>query len=216
MRFYYFSSQLSINELQMLSPVSPSPETAQLTLLRCKDSAALVLKHVVDDMAPSGYIPYTQDGIAFATAYAGVWLYKSEFNNQLLAQHLSRFEPAIVLETTGLFRALVEACETESRNPKDIPSCFARFFSHLVRNSAPAGSSSDQISESTSGLASNTMNLMFPEFQFSTTDYSAYVPAELTPPLDGMDAHRVNVTNGLDDWWKNYTYLGSLSGYMGR
>ncbi|KAG8779077.1 hypothetical protein FRC12_024653 [Ceratobasidium sp. 428] len=215
MRFYYLSSQLSINELRMLSPVSPSPETAQLTLFRCQDSAVLVLKHVVDDMAPSGYTPHTQDGIAFATAYAGVWLYKSEFNNQLLAQHLSRFEPTIVLETTGLFRALVEACETRGRNSKDIPSYFARFFSHLVRNSAPAGSS-DQISEFTSGLASHTMNSMFPEFQFSTTDHSAYVPAELMPPLDGMDTHRVNVTNGLDDWRKNYTYFGSLSGYMGR
>ena len=30
----------------------------------------------MDDMAPSGYVPYTQDGIAFATAYSGVWLYK--------------------------------------------------------------------------------------------------------------------------------------------
>ncbi|KAG8724371.1 hypothetical protein FRC09_019479 [Ceratobasidium sp. 395] len=206
MRFYYFSSQLSINELQMLSLVSPSPETAQITLLQCKDSAALVLKHVVDDMAPSGYIPYTQDGIAFATAYAGVWLYK----------HLSRFEPAVVLEIAGLFRAVVEACDAQSRSPKDIPSYFARFFSHLVRNSEPAGSPSHQISESASGLASNAVNAMFPEFQFSTTDYSTYVPPELMPPLDGMDAHWVNVMNGLDDWWKNYTYLGSLSGYMGQ
>lgn len=60
----------------MLSLVSPPSETAQMALLQCKDSAMLVLRHVVDDMAPSGYVPYTQDGIAFATAYAGVWLYK--------------------------------------------------------------------------------------------------------------------------------------------
>lgn len=76
MRFYYFSAQLSINELHMLSLVSPSLETAQVALLQCKDSAVLVLQHVIEDMAPSGFIPYTQDGIAFATAYAGVWLYK--------------------------------------------------------------------------------------------------------------------------------------------
>lgn len=67
------------------------------------------------------------------------------------------------------------------------------------------------------------------------TDYQTYVPPELMPPIEGMDAHwyvllphlahfqlndlnasRMNVMSGLDDWWKNYTYLGSLSGYMAQ
>ncbi|QRW09698.1 Fungal Zn(2)-Cys(6) binuclear cluster domain [Ceratobasidium sp. AG-Ba] len=206
MRFYYFSTQLSINELQMLALHSPTPDAAHVALMQCKDSATLVLKHVVEDMAPSGYIPYTQDGIAFATAYAGVWLYK----------HLSRFESVMASEIIGLFRLVMEACNAQSQNPKDIPSYFAKFFSHLVRNSELAGSPSHQVTDNPSGMAQNATNAMFPDFQFSTTDYSAYVPPELMPPLDGMDAHWVNVMNGLDDWWKNYTYLGSLSGYTGQ
>lgn len=93
MRFYYFSSQLSINELSMLAiPALSASHTIedsarlQSALTACKDSAVLVLRHVVDDMAPRGYIPYTQDGIAFATAYAGVWLYK-------VRPSRSRFQP---------------------------------------------------------------------------------------------------------------------------
>ncbi|KAJ1303687.1 hypothetical protein OPQ81_008112 [Rhizoctonia solani] len=204
MRFYYFSSQLSINELQMLALVSPSLEVTQSALHQCKDSAALVLKHVIEDMAPSGYIPYTQDGIAFATAYAGVWLYK----------HLSRFEPATILEITGLFKAVVEACEKQSQQPKDIPSYFARFFSHLARNSESVKSPIHEMmnAERTQPQSSVT-NALFPDIGFPMTDYQEYIPPELMPPLDGMDAHWTNVMSGLDDWWKNYTYLGSLHGY---
>lgn len=207
MRFYYFSSQLSINELQMLSLVSPPSETAQMALLQCKDSAMLVLRHVVDDMAPSGYVPYTQDGIAFATAYAGVWLYK----------HLMKFEPGVITEITDVFRAVVEACETQSRQPKDIPSYFAKFFSHLVRNSESARSPLDRILSAGQDMPQGVnSNLLFPDIQFPMTDYQTYVPPELMPPIEGMDAHWMNVMSGLDDWWKNYTYLGSLSGYMAQ
>ncbi|KAF8595694.1 hypothetical protein BDV93DRAFT_548719 [Ceratobasidium sp. AG-I] len=205
MRFYYFSSQLSINELQMLSLVSPPAETAQMALLQCKESAMLVLRHVVDDMAPSGYVPYTQDGIAFATAYAGVWLYK----------HLAKFDPAAISEITSVFQAVVEACEKQSRTPKDIPSYFAKFFAHLVRNSEASKSPLDRMMSTDQQQGINS-NLLFPDIQFPSTDYQAYVPPELMPPIEGMDAHWMNVMSGLDDWWKNYTYLGSLSGYVAQ
>ncbi|GAB1527039.1 hypothetical protein RhiTH_010933 [Rhizoctonia solani] len=203
MRFYYFSSQLSIHELQMLALVSPSVEATQAVLQQCKDSAALVLKHVVEDMAPSGYIPYTQDGIAFATAYAGVWLYK----------HLSRFEPGTILEIVGLFKGVVEACEKQSQQPKDIPSYFARFFSHLARNSESVKTPIQQMMSADRTQPQSVANALFPDISFPMADYQEYVPPELMPPLDGMDAHWMNVMSGLDDWWKNYTYLGSLHGY---
>ncbi|CAE6509619.1 unnamed protein product [Rhizoctonia solani] len=204
MRFYYFSSQLSINELYMLALVSPSLEVTQAALHQCKESAILVLKHVIEDMAPSGYVPYTQDGIAFATAYAGVWLYK----------HLARFEPGTILEISGLFKAVVEACEKQSQQPKDIPSYFARFFSHLTRNSESVKSPIHQIMNADrTQPQSSVANALFPDIHFPMGDYQEYVPPELMPPLDGMDAHWMNVMSGLDDWWKNYTYLGSLHGY---
>ncbi|CAE6480457.1 unnamed protein product [Rhizoctonia solani] len=204
MRFYYFSSQLSINELHMLALVSPSLEATQAALHQCKESAVLVLKHVIEDMAPSGYVPYTQDGIAFATAYAGVWLYK----------HLSRFEPGTILEISGLFKAVVEACEKQSQQPKDIPSYFARFFSHLTRNSESVESPIHQMMNADrTQPQSSVANALFPDIHFPMGDYQEYVPPELMPPLDGMDAHWMNVISGLDDWWKNYTYLGSLHGY---
>ncbi|CAE6539966.1 unnamed protein product [Rhizoctonia solani] len=204
MRFYYFSSQLSINELHMLALVSPSLEVTQSALQQCKDSAVLVLQHVIEDMAPSGYVPYTQDGIAFATAYAGVWLYK----------HLSRFEPGTIIEIAGLFKAVVEACEKQSQQPKDIPSYFARFFSHLARNSESVKSPIHQVMGADRAQPQlSVANALFPDINFPMGDYQEYVPPELMPPLDGMDAHWMNVMSGLDDWWKNYTYLGSLHGY---
>ncbi|CAE7150712.1 unnamed protein product [Rhizoctonia solani] len=204
MRFYYFSSQLSINELHMLALVSPSLEVTESALQQCKESAILVLKHVIEDMAPSGYVPYTQDGIAFATAYAGVWLYK----------HLSRFEPGVILEINGLFKGVVEACEKQSQQPKDIPSYFARFFSHLARNSESIKSPIHQIMNADRTQPQlSVANALFPDINFPMGDYQEYVPPELMPPLDGMDAHWMGVMSGLDDWWKNYTYLGSLHGY---
>ncbi|CAE6507372.1 unnamed protein product [Rhizoctonia solani] len=207
MRFYYFSSQLSINELQMLSLVSPSLEVTQSALQQCKESAVLVLTHVIEDMAPNGYVPYTQDGIAFATAYAGVWLYK----------HLSRFEPGTILEIAGLFKAVVEACEKQSQQPKDIPSYFARFFSHLARNSESVKSPIHQMMNADmTRPQSSVANALFPDITFPMADYQEYVPPELMPPLDGMNAHWMNVMSGLDDWWKNYTYLGSLHGYSAQ
>ncbi|KAF8668034.1 hypothetical protein RHS04_09175, partial [Rhizoctonia solani] len=184
MRFYYFSSQLSIHELQMLALVSPSVEATQAVLQQCKDSAALVLKHVVEDMAPSGYIPYTQDGIAFATAYAGVWLYK----------HLSRFEPGTILEIVGLFKGVVEACEKQSQQPKDIPSYFARFFSHLARNSESVKTPIQQMMSADRTQPQSVANALFPDISFPMADYQEYVPPELMPPLDGMDAHWCVVT----------------------
>jgi hypothetical protein len=60
-------------------------------------------------------------------------------------QHLARFEPAIILEITDLFQAVVDACEKQSQQPKDIPSYFARFFSHLVRNSEGVKSPIQQV-----------------------------------------------------------------------
>ncbi|ELU40888.1 fungal zn(2)-Cys(6) binuclear cluster domain-containing protein [Rhizoctonia solani AG-1 IA] len=152
----------------------------------CKDSAALVLKHVVEDMAPSGYIPYTQDGIAFATAYAGVWLYK----------HLSRFEPGTILEIVGLFKGVVEACEKQSQQPKDIPSYFARFFSHLARNSESVKTPIQQMmsADRTQPQSCQVANALFPDISFPMADYQEYVPPELMPPLDGMDAHWCVIT----------------------
>lgn len=57
-----------------------------------------------------------------------------------------KFEPGVITEITDVFRAVVEACETQSRQPKDIPSYFAKFFSHLVRNSESARSPLDRVS----------------------------------------------------------------------
>ncbi|KAF8748639.1 Fungal specific transcription factor domain [Rhizoctonia solani] len=188
-------SQLSIHELQMLALVSPSVEATQAVLQQCKDSAALVLKHVVEDMAPSGYIPYTQDGIAFATAYAGVWLYK----------HLSRFEPGTILEIVGLFKGLSRRAKNKVSNRK--------IFRLILHDSSRIWRGTRKMMSADRTQPQSVANALFPDISFPMADYQEYVPPELMPPLDGMDAHWMNVMSGLDDWWKNYTYLGSLHGY---
>ncbi|CAE7229526.1 unnamed protein product [Rhizoctonia solani] len=174
----------------MLALVSPSLETAESALQQCKESAILVLKHVIEDTAPSGYLQYTQDGIAFATAYAGVWLYKVRDST---CPGLSD----MIVEINGLFKGVVEACEKQSQQPKDIPSYFARLFSHLARNSESIDSPVHRTTNADRMQPQLLVaNALFLDINFPMGDYQ-----------------EMNVMSGLDDWWKNYTYLGSLHGY---
>ncbi|KDN38923.1 hypothetical protein RSAG8_09204, partial [Rhizoctonia solani AG-8 WAC10335] len=140
--------------------------------------------------------------LAISCAYAGVWLFKQ----------LPHADEGLCNEIIGTLNSVSTACRALARQKGDTPSHFVQFFDHLVRNAknqAPGAGVqvrsgvSVQTATGPSHRTSTQMTSTMPE------SINSYPVPELIPPLEGMDYQWTNVMNGLNDWWKNFNYLGA-------
>lgn len=68
--------RLALCELKLVLSYNPLPGSSHILMLDCVNAALAILRHIITDFAPNGYLSYGQDFIPFATAYAGTWLFK--------------------------------------------------------------------------------------------------------------------------------------------
>ncbi|KAG9096634.1 hypothetical protein FRC06_008480 [Ceratobasidium sp. 370] len=201
LKFGSLNLRLIVAELRLLGLTQPQLTAARTHSLECIKCAMDILRHVIADLAPNRYITYCQDNLAITTAYAGVWLFKQ----------LPYVDDELYQEIVDTFQNVSKACVVLSQQQGDTPSYFVQFFDHLVRNSSgqrllsvgtsvspniPARPDVQQRATTTSHATTATHpvnNLQIPE---------------LIPPLEGMDHQWTSVMNGLNDWWKNFNYLG--------
>lgn len=68
--------RLVVDELKLLALFAPLLGTDHMAMLDCAHSALALLRHVVEDVAPNGYLAYVQEFVMFSVAYTGAWLFK--------------------------------------------------------------------------------------------------------------------------------------------
>ncbi|KAB5590675.1 Fungal Zn(2)-cys(6) binuclear cluster domain containing protein [Ceratobasidium theobromae] len=206
LKFQSLNLRLLVAELKLLNLVQPQLCATRTQALECIKCAMDVLRHVVAELVPNGCIIYCQDMLAIATAYAGVWLFKQ----------LPHVDEELCNDIVATFNDVSNACRMLSRQKGDTPSYFVQFFDHLSRNAR-----SQRVSISQAGMCARPGVPMHVTARRDHPDSSAQVPPsmsgpmtnypgpELIPPMEGMDYQLTNVMNGLNDWWKNFNYLGA-------
>ncbi|CAE6417720.1 unnamed protein product [Rhizoctonia solani] len=203
LKFQSLNLKLLVAELKLLNLVQPQLTATRMQTLECIKCAMDVLRHVITELVPNGTIIYCQDMLAISCAYAGVWLFKQ----------LPHVDEGLCNEIIDTLNNVSTACRVLARQKGDTPSHFVQFFDHLVRN-AKSHTASDGRIQTRSGISVQTAT--GPSHRPSTQVSSAmpesinnYPVPELIPPLEGMDYQWTNVMNGLNDWWKNFNYLGA-------
>ncbi|QRV92143.1 Fungal specific transcription factor domain [Ceratobasidium sp. AG-Ba] len=202
LKFASLNLKLIVSELRLLGLIQPQLSSARTHSLECIKCAMDILHHVITEMTPHRYITYCQDQIAITTAYAGVWLFKQ----------LPYVDGELYQEIVDTLKRVSTSCGTLAQHQGDTPSYFVQFFDHLVRNAG-----TQRVSGATSVTASN-MGAR-PEMVDNSNFMSISQPMdvmqvpELIPPIEGMDRQWISVMNGLNDWWKNFNYLGTGVGW---
>ncbi|KAG8775326.1 hypothetical protein FRC12_001549 [Ceratobasidium sp. 428] len=200
LKFGSLNLKLIMSELRLLGLIQPQLSAARTHSLECIKCAMDILCYVTTDLAPSRYITYCQDNLAITTAYAGVWLFKQ----------LPYVDDELYHEIVDTLQNVSKACVALSQQKGDTPSYFVQFFDHLVRNSA------NQRALSANAPVPPTIPAR-PGVDPSVPNYTGTTPQslddiqipELIPPLEGMDRQWKSVMTGLNDWWKNFNYLGA-------
>ncbi|KAF8598473.1 hypothetical protein BDV93DRAFT_609823 [Ceratobasidium sp. AG-I] len=200
-KFYSLHLKLIVAELKLLNLVHPQLSTARIHTLECIKCATDVLQHVISELAPNGYVTYCQDIVAITTAYAGVWLFKQ----------LPHVDDELFDDIVARLQSVSNACRVLNQQKGDTPGYFVQFFDHLVRSSA----SQRGLEASEVGRA-GVLNQMSIDQNGSSSNLApgmaesmdTYVVPELMPPLEGMDTQWTSVMSGLNDWWRNFNYLG--------
>lgn len=72
--------KLALTELKFFLGSTPRPGTSHVLLMDCVNTALAILRHIITDFAPNGYLAYGQDLIPFPVAYAGAWLFRVSYN----------------------------------------------------------------------------------------------------------------------------------------
>ncbi|CAE6497110.1 unnamed protein product [Rhizoctonia solani] len=203
LKFHSLNLKLLVAELKLLNLVQPQLTATRIQTLECIKCAMDVLRHVITELVPNGTIIYCQDMLAISCAYAGVWLFKQ----------LPNVDEGLCNEIIDTLNSVSTACRALARQKGDTPSHFVQFFDHLVRNAknqAPADAGVQMRSgvsvQTATGPGHRTPTRTSTSMPESVNTYP--VP-ELIPPLEGMDYQWTNVMNGLNDWWKNFNYLGA-------
>ncbi|CAE6444602.1 unnamed protein product [Rhizoctonia solani] len=189
LRFYRFRMRLALAELKLILVYNPMPGAAHILMLDCVNAALGLLRHITTEFAPNGYLAYGQDLVPFATAYAGVWLFKQ----------LSRFDEQLRNTTLETFNALSSACRLQPPVPGNAPLYYARFFEHLLKHaSIQNGSTNNPVS-----------NAILPS--------PAGLPSEMNPMLahmplpDGMNDTWLLAMDGLRYWGADFNYNGQFA-----
>ncbi|KAJ1303109.1 hypothetical protein OPQ81_011310 [Rhizoctonia solani] len=202
LKFQGLNLKLLVAELKLLNLVQPQLTATRIQTLECIKCAMDVLRHVITELVPNGTIIYCQDMLAIACAYAGVWLFKQ----------IPHVDDGLCNEIIDTLNNVSTACRALARQKGDTPSHFVQFFDHLVRNAKkhPVPDPNVQVRSGVSvqtatgpGRSSGQVSASMPE------SINNYPVPELIPPLEGMDYQWTNVMNGLNDWWKNFNYLGA-------
>jgi hypothetical protein len=89
LRFYHTRMRLALSELKLVLAYSPLLGAQHILMLDCANAALDILRHIITDFAPNGYLAYGQDFVPFATAYAGAWLFKVSHGAQLTGLSLN-------------------------------------------------------------------------------------------------------------------------------
>ncbi|CAE6361863.1 unnamed protein product [Rhizoctonia solani] len=203
-KFQSLNLKLLLAELKLLNLVQPQLTATRMQTLECIKCAMDVLRHVIAELVPNGTIIYCQDMLAISCAYAGVWLFKQ----------LPHVDEGLCNEIIDTLDGVSTACRALARQKGDTPSHFVQFFDHLVRNArnhtTPGAGRQlhSGVSVQTATGPSQTAAQMSASMPESVNNY---VVPELIPPLEGMDYQWTNVMNGLNDWWRNFNYLGADS-----
>ncbi|KAB5593719.1 Luminal-binding protein 5 [Ceratobasidium theobromae] len=166
LRFHHMRMKLALTELKFFLGSTPRPGTSHVLLMDCVNTALAILRHIITDFAPNGYLAYGQDLIPFPVAYAGAWLFR-----QLPALD----EPLgdTIIET---FRSLSNACKTQPQITGDTYLYYNRFFDHLVEHAALQ--KHDLIGSQISNTTAKPSN------RIGTDENSI---SSLLPSCDGMD-----------------------------
>ncbi|KAG9102376.1 hypothetical protein FS749_004162 [Ceratobasidium sp. UAMH 11750] len=206
LKFGGLNLKLIVAELRLLGLTQPQLSAARTHSLECIKCAMDILRFVIADLAPNRHINYCQDNIAITTAYAGVWLFKQ----------LPYVDDELYQEIVDTLQNVSKASLVLSQQKGDTPSYFVQFFDHLVRNS------SSQRLLGTGMSVPLTISARPEVGQKPTmTSHADTAPQptgntqipELIPPLEGMDHQWTSVMNGLNEWWKNFNYLGGDMGW---
>ncbi|CAE6353820.1 unnamed protein product [Rhizoctonia solani] len=202
LKFHSLNLKLLVAELKLLNLIQPQLTATKMQTLECIKCAMDVLRHVITELVPSGTITYCQDMLAISCAYAGVWLFKQ----------VPHVDEGLCNEIIDTLNGVSTACRVLARQKGDTPSHFVQFFDHLVRNARnhvtpdTGRQAHSGVSVQTASGPSQISAQISPPMPESVNN--CVVP-ELIPPLEGMDYQWTNVMNGLNDWWRNFNYLGA-------
>ncbi|KAF8669655.1 Fungal specific transcription factor domain [Rhizoctonia solani] len=198
LKFQSLNLKLLVAELKLLNLIQPQLTATRMQTLECIKCAMDVLRHVITELVPNGSIIYCQDMLAISCAYAGVWLFKQ----------LPHVDEGLSNEIIDVFNGVSNACRALARQKGDTPSHFVQFFDHLVRN-ARSHTTLDASRQVHSAISVKTATGPGQVSASMPESVNRYVVPELIPPLEGMDYQWTNVMNGLNDWWRNFNYLGA-------
>lgn len=186
LRFYQMRMRLALSELKLVLAYNPLPGASHILMLDCVSAALGILRHIITDFAPNGYLAYGQDLIPFATAYAGTWLFKQ----------LARFDEQLRETTLETFQALSNACKIQTQITGGNSLYYSKFFDHLLKH-APLSNTNgvttqipNPVVAAPSGTADIDMSVMLPQL----------------PPLEDMDTTWFFAVDGLKHWGQDFNY----------
>ncbi|KAF8598079.1 hypothetical protein BDV93DRAFT_610030 [Ceratobasidium sp. AG-I] len=182
--FYHLRLRLILDELKLLTLFTPLLGTEHMVTLDCAHSALGLLRHVGEDVVPSGYLAYVQEFVPVSIAYAGAWLFK----------RLNQFDAPLRKQIIDTFRMVSAACRVQARYARDVPASCAMFFEHLVKSAGV---------DEYKGLGSGS---------FLSMNMNTGRDVGTIPPLEGMDATWLSAVDGVKDWWQESSFTGAPLG----